>query len=149
MVIGTKLKAQRLISAALLFLGSIPMMGDPQFGAAITIASAGTAVPLVANKATVPPVLVNSIFIQAPHCTTCGIIYVLNCNPQVTCVNGSAGTTLVAEIPAGTATSPGGWFRFPTNGSSTTNSGGTDLRYWAVDSATSGVVALTSWDMKQ
>jgi hypothetical protein len=55
---------------------------------------------------------------------------------------------LVAEIPAATATAPGGWFRFPTNGSASNSSGGTDLRYWAIDTSLSGTVAICSWDIR-
>jgi hypothetical protein len=143
----TKLKARRAVYAALLLLISIPVMGDPQGGKLVTI-NAGTPVPLVPNASTVNPVLVNSIFIQAQHGGS-GIIYVLNCNPQTTCSKGNATTILVAEIPAATTTAPGGWFRFPTNGSASNGSGGTDLRYWQVDGANSGDVAICSWDVRQ
>lgn len=148
MVIGAKLKAQRAVIAALLLLASIPMMGDPWNGITGTI-TAGTAIPLVPNRATINPVLVNSIFFQATDCSTCGVLYVLSCNPQVTCTKGSAGTTYLCEIPAGTSTAPGGWCRVPTNGAATNSSGGTDLRYFAIDGATSGTPFLVSWDVRQ
>jgi hypothetical protein len=143
-------QSRRIVAAAIILVCSaVSLWPDPQGGAQITVTTAGTAVPLVPNRKTVNAVMVNSLFIQTPHCTTCGIIYVLNCSYQLTtCANGAAGTTLVAEIPAATATAPGGWFRFPTNGSASNSSGGTDLRYWAVDSAVSGVTVLTSYDYR-
>lgn len=148
MVIGTKLKAQRVICAALLLISSIPMMGDPWNGTTGTI-TAGTAIPLIPSRSNTNPVMVNSIFFQATDCSTCGLIYVLSCNPKVTCTKGSAGTTYVCELAAGTSTSPGGWCRLPTNGSATNSSGGTDLRYFALDGATSGTPFLVSWDVRQ
>jgi hypothetical protein len=147
MVREITLKARRAICAALLLLASIPMLGDPWGGLTGTI-TAGTAIPLIASKSTVNPVLVNSIFFQATDCSTCGVIYVLSCNPQVTCVKGNANTTYVCEIPAGSSTGPGGWCRVPTNGAATNSSGGTDLRYFAVDGATSGTPFLVSWDVR-
>jgi hypothetical protein len=149
MVIAAKLRARRAIFAALLFIGSFPTMGDPWNGLTGTI-TAGTAIPLVPNRGTVNQVMVNSIFFQATDCSsTCGLIYILSCNPKVTCVKGNANTTYVCELAAGTASAPGGWCRLPTNGAATNSSGGTDLRYFAVDGATSGTPFLASWDVRQ
>lgn len=145
----TKLRARRAVCAALLFACSaVSLWPDPQGGLVGTI-TAGTAIPVIPSRKTVGSVLVNSVFFEATDCaTTCGMIYVLSCNPQVTCVKGGAGTTYLCEIAAATSTSPGGWCRFPTNGSATNSSGGTDLRYYALDGAATGTPFLVSWDVR-
>jgi hypothetical protein len=141
---------KKLITIPLaLLLMVIPVKTEPQEGSVITI-TAGTAIRLIANAGTVQPVIANSLLIQPLHGGS-GIVYVLNCSPSLTnCAKGSAGTTLVAELPPATSTAPStGSFTFPSNGTGTQQGGGFDVRYWAIDGGNSGDTVATSWDVKR
>lgn len=143
---------KRIISVlAVLVLLASTATPEPQLPAPastngkITIAS--SAVRLVPSPTTAPPVMCSSILIQAAAGNT-GIIYVLNAPVNITMTFNTAGTTTVAQLGVGTATSPGGSFTFPSNGSTTTQSGGADMRLWGI-SGTSGDVAYASCDVRQ
>lgn len=140
-------RATSLILLAILLV--LPAATEPQDGRVITI-TAGTAIRLILNPSTRDPVRANSLFIQALHVAsgTGGIIYVLNADPSITCTKGAAGTTLVAELSPATTAAPGGSFSFPSNGSATTQSGGTDIRRFCLDGAQSGDTVVTSWDLR-
>jgi hypothetical protein len=145
-VAQSRRKVKRLIVAAMFLASTLPIGADPQNGRVLTV-TAGTPVPLIPNASQVNPVIASSIFIQALH-NGAGIIYILNCNPQTTCSKGNATTILVAELSPASPTSPGGWFRFPSNGQN--GSGGTtDVRYWQIDGTNSGDTVATSWDLRQ
>ena len=142
----SKQRWRRILLSALLFLCTLPLRAEPQNGRIITI-TAGAAIRLILNPSTARAVQANSMLIQALHGGS-GLIYILNCDPSITCVRGNAGTTLVAELAPATSTAPGGSFTFPTNGSATSGSGGFDVRYWAVDGSTNGDTVATSWDLR-
>ena len=119
---------------------------DPQNGFIATI-SAGTAVRLISNPSKANPVMANSLFIEPLHGGT-GLVYVLYAPPDVTCTNGGAGTTFVAELAPATSTAPGQSFTFPSNGTAAAEASGTDIRSWCIDGSHTGDTVAVSWNLR-
>lgn len=117
-----------VLALALMLRGDDLIVGAP---AGNTITMTGSAIRLVPNPSTANPLKCASIFIQSQPGSTAPI-YVLNAAPNITASLNGAGTTTVATLGPGTSTQPGQSFTFPSNGESGTQTGGTDLRYWAV-----------------
>lgn len=135
---------KRILAAlAFILLAVLPVRTEPQAGRIITI-TAGTAIRLATTKT-----LASSMLIQALPGSSTGLIYVLNSNPQATCANAGAGTTLVAELAAATTTAPGGAFTFPSNGSSATQASGFDVQFWCIDGSHTGDTVAVSWDVRR
>lgn len=96
--------------------------------------TAGTAI-----RVTNHPVLVSSLFFQMKTGGT-GRGYVLAAPAGVTCSNGGAGTTLIAELQPATATAPGGNATIPSNPDP---QGGIDASLYCVDgSHTADVITI-------
>ena len=131
----TKL-SHKLLTVALIFC-MVMLASDAQFGKQITV-TAGTPIRLVNTRT-----MVSSLLIQMKHGGS-GLGLVYNADPAIAC---SAGT-LVAELAPATATSPGGSYTFPSNGSATTESSGFDINYVCVDGSNSGDVLVTSWNVR-
>jgi hypothetical protein len=103
------------------------------------ITMTGSAIRLVPNPNTAPPMLCSSILIQSQPGST-NPIYVLNAAPNVTMSKGGAGTSLVATLGPGTSTQPGQSITYPSNGAGAVQGSYADLRYWGVSGTASDTV---------
>jgi hypothetical protein len=115
-----------------------PATSEPYFGRIVTVA-AGTAVRLVGLRT-----LASQLKIQMQTGGT-GRGYVLWAAPDVTCSNGGAGTTLVAELSPATSTAPGGSITLPENQDP---AGGVDVRNFCVDGSHTADTIVVSWNVR-
>ncbi len=99
----------------------------------------GSAIRLVPNASQARPIMCASILLQELAGST-AVVYVLNAAPNFTMAMGSAGTTTVGQLGAGTATAPGNSWTWPSNNPSATQSGGVDMRYIGVVGTASDTV---------
>jgi|SRR5579885_672964 len=124
---------------SLLVLTSLPMTSEPWGGAAITI-TAGTAIRLAKNRT-----MASSIFFQMATGGT-GRGYVLFAPSGVTCANGGAGTTKIAELSPATTTAPGGSVTIPLNVDPQNPQ--VDVSLYCVDGSNNGDVMNVSWNIR-
>lgn len=140
---------KKLLTALVLILAGAKLASpEPQVPApkgapsGVIALTTNSAIRLVPNPNTVQPFMCSSIFIQSVAGNS-ALVYVLNADPSITAVKDMDGTTTVAQLGIGSATSPGQSFTFPSNNSTTTQSGGSDLRYWLVQGSTGDSVLAT------
>jgi len=116
-----------------------PASTEPWSGAQITV-TAGTAIRLVKNRT-----IAQSLSIQM-HSGGSGRGYVLFAPSGVTCSNGGAGTILIAELNAATASAAGGQIVLPNPGDP--QGGPVDVSLYCLDGSNSGDVITTAWNLR-
>jgi hypothetical protein len=90
------------------------------------------------------PVYATRVFIQAPHSSTNGIVYVLDSGGPVRVPSSANADDIVAELAAATSTAPGGDY----SDVDFRDGGGIDLRTVWIDVATTNTPARISFDLK-
>jgi hypothetical protein len=102
-----------------------------------------TAIRLVPNPSTKAPINCDSIFFQAAP-GNAAVVYILNASPAITMAYQGAGTTTVGYLGIQSAsTTTGAALTYPSNGSSVTQKGGADMRYWGVIGTTGDSVYVS------
>lgn len=123
---------------SLAFLITAPLSSEPWGGKLITV-TAGTAIRIVTISTRV------SSFVAQMATAGTGRGYLLYAPIGVTCTNGGAGTTLIAELQPATSTAPGGNVTVPSN---TDPYGGIDLAGYCVDGSNSGDVINVAFNIR-
>ncbi len=119
-----------LFIAILTGLGAVRIFSEPQVFAPAgnPVVMTGSAIRFVTNPSTAAPFKCNSMMVE-PLAGNTAVIYILNAAPNITMSLNGAGTTTVAQLGFN-STQPSPSMTFPSNGSSTTQAGGFDMRYW-------------------
>lgn len=134
----TSLSHKVRLMAVVFLMTALPAMTEPWGGRLITLTPA-TAIRIVSSRT-----IVSSFIVQMDACSTCGLGYLLYAPASVTCSNGGAGTTLIAKLAPGTATTPGGNVTVPSNPDP---QGGVDLGGYCVDGSAAAPV-IVSWNIR-